>query len=166
MWFQTVIVYVKLSNKHRVYKQVKLWKVSTQWSAGSGAGRYEYGGSLSHVAHCTARAAIPTRLTAGPVRWVSVVACNSLDSRLLDADARDTSAIYRCGPFLFSHQIVFHAQLTSSTSCSRFFLWDFLKTFPWVSHNYNLLLLRNLQKAQSEFSNTLWHWCEGNASTF
>lgn len=106
------------------------------------------GGSLSHVAHCTARA-IPTRLTAGPVRWVSVVACNSLDSRLLDADARDTSAIYRCGPFLFSHQIVFHAQLTSSTSCSRFFLWDFLKTFPWVSHNYNLLLLRNLQKAQS-----------------
>lgn len=89
------------------------------------------GGSLSHVAHCTATA-IPTRLTAGPVRWVSVVACNSLDSRLLDADARDTSAIYRCGPFLFSHQIVFHAIIDFLNFLLEILLMGFSENFPMV----------------------------------
>lgn len=94
------------------------------------------GGSLSHVAHCTA-IAIPTRVTAAPRRpsemgleWVSVVACNSLDSRLLDADGRDTSAIYRCGPFLFSHQIVFHAVIDFLYFLLEILLMGFSENFP------------------------------------
>lgn len=64
------------------------------------------------------------------LEWVSVVACNSLDSRLLDADGRDTSAIYRCGPFLFSHQIVFHAIIDFLYFLLEILLMGFSENFP------------------------------------